>query len=208
MSRRSQKPGGSRQLSLGTLVVVIVLLGVIYWQTGSLPTEVLDAVLGEEGAVTVLTEDGPTDVPTRAAEVAPPQDAPTTEDSTTAVPAQTVTAQPATATPTPQQTRGPTATPQRSRSGLPTIAFADLPVQAQETIALIDAGGPFPFSRDDTVFQNRERLLPLREQGYYREYTVITPGSPDRGARRIVAGSEGELYYTDDHYDSFREVIR
>lgn len=204
MSRRSQKPGGSRQLSLGTLVVVIVLLGVIYWQTGSLPTEVLDAVLGEEGAVTVLTEDAPT----RAAEVAPPQDVPTAEESDGAVPAQTMRDQPATATPTPQQTRGPTATPQRSRSGLPTIAFADLPVQAQETIALIDAGGPFPFRRDDTVFQNRERLLPLHEQGYYREYTVITPGSPDRGARRIVAGSEGELYYTDDHYDSFREVIQ
>ncbi|MBI1295169.1 hypothetical protein GC175_09435 [bacterium] len=202
MSRRSQKPGGSRQLSLGTLVVVLVLLGVIYWQTGSLPTEVLDAVLGEEGAVTVLTEDAPTDAPTRAAQVAPTQDAPT------AVPAQTVTQPPATATATPQQTRGPTVTPQRSRSGLPTIAFADLPVQAQETIALIDAGGPFPFSRDDTIFQNRERLLPLREQGYYHEYTVITPGSPDRGARRIVAGSDGELYYTDDHYDSFREVFR
>ena len=107
--------------------------------------------------------------------------------------------------PTAQQTRGPTP---HSQSGLPTISFNDLPVQAQETIALIDQGGPFPYSKDGSVFQNRERLLPSRNQGYYREYTVITPGSPDRGARRVIGGGEGELYYSDDHYASFREVIR
>jgi ribonuclease T1 len=93
-------------------------------------------------------------------------------------------------------------------NGLPTILFAALPVEAHETIALIDAGGPFPYDQDGAVFQNREGLLPSRPRGYYREYTVITPGEGDRGARRIVGGAEGELYYTDDHYDSFSYVVR
>lgn len=98
----------------------------------------------------------------------------------------------------------PTATP---NDGLRTIALADLPREARDTIRLIGTGGPFPFDRDGLTFQNREELLPQRPRGYYREYTVITPGSRDRGARRIVAGEGGELYYTDDHYDSFRRVI-
>jgi ribonuclease T1 len=95
-----------------------------------------------------------------------------------------------------------------SRSGLPIILYEDLPPEAQETIQLIDQGGPFPFSRDGITFQNREGILPPEPGGYYSEYTVITPGESDRGARRIVAGEEGELYYTDDHYESFKEVIR
>ncbi|MFZ2487400.1 MAG: ribonuclease domain-containing protein [Anaerolineae bacterium] len=109
-------------------------------------------------------------------------------------------------TPKPKATATPR--PQQGVSGLPTIRYDSLPKQAKQTIALIDKGGPFPFNADGTVFQNRERLLPRKSSGYYREYTVITPGSRDRGARRIIAGAEGELYYTDDHYDSFREVIR
>ncbi|MBI3959338.1 MAG: hypothetical protein HY328_11065 [Chloroflexi bacterium] len=96
----------------------------------------------------------------------------------------------------------------RSQSGLPFILYDDLPRQAKETIHLIDDGGPFPFRQDDATFQNREGILPPKPRGFYREYTVITPGSPDRGARRIVAGEDGVLYYTDDHYASFREVIR
>jgi ribonuclease T1 len=113
-----------------------------------------------------------------------------------------------TAEPRATATRQDTPTPQPSRSGLPTIRYQDLPQQAQDTIQLIEQDGPFPFERDGITFQNREGLLPNEARGYYREYTVITPGSRDRGARRIVAGAEGELYYTDDHYDSFREVIR
>ena len=93
-------------------------------------------------------------------------------------------------------------------SGLPVILWADLPPEAQETIELIDQGGPFPYDKDGSTFGNREGILPDRPHGYYKEYTVITPGSRDRGARRIVAGADGELYYTDDHYDSFREVVR
>jgi ribonuclease T1 len=109
--------------------------------------------------------------------------------------------------PTSTATRRATATPMVVLSGLPTIPYDRLPAQARDTIALIQRGGPFPYRQDGAVFQNRERLLPGRPKGYYQEYTVETPGSPDRGARRIVAGNEGELYYTDDHYDSFKQVV-
>jgi guanyl-specific ribonuclease Sa len=83
---------------------------------------------------------------------------------------------------------------------------AVLPPDARETLALIEAGGPFPYRQDGATFQNREHRLPERERGYYREYTVDTPGSPDRGARRIIAGGDppSEFFYTDDHYGSFR----
>jgi ribonuclease T1 len=86
------------------------------------------------------------------------------------------------------------------------IGSAALPPEARETLALIKAGGPFPYARDGTVFRNREGLLPARPRGYYREYTVRTPGARDRGARRIVAGRGGEYYYTRDHYRSFRRI--
>ena len=76
----------------------------------------------------------------------------------------------------------------------------------QQTLALIDAGGPFPYRQDGSVFSNREHLLPAEAHGYYHEYTVPTPGAPDRGARRIVMGSAGEAYYTDDHYRSFWRI--
>ena len=85
-------------------------------------------------------------------------------------------------------------------------AFADLPPEARDTLTRIEAGGPSPYKQDGRVFHNRERLLPQRERGYYREYTVRTPGARDRGARRIVAGREGEYYYTEDHYRSFRRI--
>lgn len=91
-------------------------------------------------------------------------------------------------------------------SGLRWSAAAALPSEARATLALIAAGGPFPYERDGSVFQNRERILPDEARGYYREYTVVTPGSDDRGARRIVAGAGGERYYTDDHYASFRRI--
>ena len=114
-----------------------------------------------------------------------------------------------TPTTTVRPTRRATATPKtQSGSGLATVRYQDLPRQAQDTIRLIDKGGPFPFDRDGITFQNREGILPKKPNGYYHEYTVITPGSSDRGARRIIAGDLAELYYTDDHYDSFREVIR
>jgi ribonuclease T1 len=86
-------------------------------------------------------------------------------------------------------------------------APAGLPPEAIETLQLIERGGPFPHRQDGTVFQNRERLLTERPRGYYREYTVRTPGAPDRGARRIVTGGDPPevYYYTQDHYRSFRQ---
>ncbi len=86
------------------------------------------------------------------------------------------------------------------------VAVAQLPREAVRTLQLIKQGGPFPYRRDGTVFRNRERQLPAHEQGYYREYTVPTPGAKDRGARRIVAGRQSEYYYTEDHYQSFRRI--
>jgi ribonuclease T1 len=93
-------------------------------------------------------------------------------------------------------------------SGLSTVRLDQLPPEAAQTLALIDHGGPFPYDRDGITFANQERLLPQRPNGYYREYTVPTPGSRDRGARRLVVGRDGDVYYTDDHYESFRQVLR
>lgn len=84
------------------------------------------------------------------------------------------------------------------------ICYSDLPSQAHDTLDLIEQGGPYPFEQDGTVFQNREGILPGQSTGYYHEYTVITPGSDTRGARRVVTGEENqEDYYTADHYASF-----
>ena len=98
-------------------------------------------------------------------------------------------------------------TTQRGTTGLATVTTSALPPEARATLALIDRGGPFRHSQDGQVFQNREGVLPRKSSGYYHEYTVETPGSADRGARRIVTGSGGEQFYTDDHYVSFREIV-
>ena len=102
------------------------------------------------------------------------------------------------------QARGPL-------DNLGTVALAALPAEAQKTQGLIRAGGPFPYSKDGVVFGNREQILPRRERGFYREYTVPTPGSRDRGARRIVCGGQRPTlpetcYYTADHYASFKLI--
>lgn len=88
------------------------------------------------------------------------------------------------------------------------VAAADLPPEAREMLVLIDRGGPFRHEEDGGTFGNFEGLLPDHERGYYREYTVDTPGSDDRGARRIVTGSAGEYYWTSDHYQSFERIRR
>ncbi|MFN7855806.1 MAG: ribonuclease domain-containing protein [Acidovorax sp.] len=92
------------------------------------------------------------------------------------------------------------------------ITLAELPPQGRATYALIHEGGPFPYEKDGTVFGNRERLLPSKQRGYYREYTVKTPGARNRGARRIVCGGQPRVpdvcYYTSDHYASFREIVK
>ena len=86
------------------------------------------------------------------------------------------------------------------------VRLDELPPEARETLLRIEAGAPLPYARDGAVFSNRERQLPAHQRGYYREYTVKTPGVRDRGARRIVAGASAEYYYTDDHYNSFRRI--
>lgn len=91
-------------------------------------------------------------------------------------------------------------------SRLATVPVSALPAEVRRTLRLIDAGGPFPYDRDGSVFGNVERLLPPHPRGWYREYTVPTPGERDRGARRIVAGRDGTRYYTADHYGSFALV--
>lgn len=96
-----------------------------------------------------------------------------------------------------------------SASGLPYISQDQLPAEAKDTLELIDAGGPFPYSKDGATFGNREGILPDEAGGFYREYTVPTPGEGDRGARRIVTGDHDSIfYYTDDHYDSFSRIRR
>lgn len=92
------------------------------------------------------------------------------------------------------------------------VAFAKLPKEAQTTDRLIRAGGPFPYPKDGIVFGNRERVLPAQPRGYYREYTVKTPGARDRGARRIVCGGREATrpeacFYTGDHYASFSRIV-
>jgi ribonuclease T1 len=91
------------------------------------------------------------------------------------------------------------------------IRVAELPIQARETYELIRQGGPFPYDKDGAVFGNRERSLPAARRGYYREYTVPTPGSRDRGARRIVCGGPATApqacFFTADHYASFRRIV-
>lgn len=89
-------------------------------------------------------------------------------------------------------------------SGLDVKSLSSLPAEAAKTWQLIESKGPFPYPRNDGVtFENREKRLPQQKSGYYKEYTVPTPGSPDRGARRLVTGSEKEVFYTGDHYSTF-----
>ncbi|MGP3770950.1 ribonuclease domain-containing protein [Streptomyces sp. SDT5-1] len=92
--------------------------------------------------------------------------------------------------------------------GMATVAVGELPEEARDTLELIDDGGPFPYEKDGSVFGNFEGELPKQPRGHYHEYTVRTPGEDDRGARRIVTGTDGETYYTDDHYESFKAVLR
>ena len=94
-----------------------------------------------------------------------------------------------------------------------TVVLATLPAEAQTTYRLILSGGPFPNDKDGIVFGNRERLLPAKARGFYREYTVKTPGARNRGARRMVCGGKPPTqpeacFYSDDHYASFRRIAQ
>ncbi|MET3935919.1 ribonuclease domain-containing protein [Arthrobacter sp. OAP107] len=139
---------------------------------------------------------------------APPGPGP--QGTTTAAPGFSTSAPAAAATPAPAaappsssvgQTTGVPNAP-----GLPTIPESQLPAEGRRTLILIRRGGPYPYTRDGVTFGNFERILPRKASGYYREYTVPTPGESGRGARRIVAGQAGDKYYTADHYASFKFI--
>jgi ribonuclease T1 len=182
----------NRPLVLGSILVIVALIALVLWQSGGRDTRTSSA---DPSALSA--EDASADVGAGeedSGSTGSSDDTPTTEPTETAEP--------------PDPTETPTPEAPQQVSDLPPIAYADLPPEAHDTIELIDEGGPFPYDKDGSTFQNREGILPDRQMGYYAEYTVITPGSPDRGARRIVAGADGEMYYTDDHYASFQEVIR
>ncbi|MFK0237119.1 ribonuclease domain-containing protein [Streptomyces vinaceus] len=103
---------------------------------------------------------------------------------------------------------GSSVSPPAWARGMATVRADALPAQAREVLVLIDRGGPYAYRQDGTVFGNFEKVLPQQKRGYYHEFTVRTPGERDRGARRIVTGEGGEFYYTDDHYETFKAVLR
>ena len=113
-----------------------------------------------------------------------------------------------TATQRPTATSTPANLTRAGPPGMATLSEEELPTEARNTLRLIDNNGPFPHYQDGVVFQNREGNLPRQARSYYHEYTVETPGSRDRGARRIITGDDGEFYYTDDHYANFYWVER
>ena len=111
-------------------------------------------------------------------------------------------------TPNPAMAKGPV-----NFQRLESVSVVELPPQGQGMVSLIYQGGPFRYDKDGVVFGNRERMLPSKDRGYYREYTVKTPGERTRGARRIVCGglkpaAPDACYYTDDHYASFRKIVQ
>lgn len=108
----------------------------------------------------------------------------------------------------PGASSGSVAPPPGWAKGLASVPAGALPQQARDVLALIDEGGPYPYRQDGTVFGNFEKVLPQKKRGYYHEFTVKTPGERDRGARRIVTGEGGEFFYTDDHYKTFKAVLR
>ena len=178
------------------MLCAAVVLGLILLQSGS----------GDDSNATA----GSTSSPTATTTAVATSDATDTATSGTLPTLVEPTATAQTTTPSPQPTRTATEEPEAThtpQSGLPTIAEADLPPEAWDTMQLIYDGGPYPYRQDDGTFMNREGILPDQRRGYYREYTVETPGWHDRGARRIVSGRDGDLYYTDDHYSSFRQIM-
>lgn len=110
----------------------------------------------------------------------------------------------ASAPPAAQDTQAVQQAPCGETSEFEKVDLSQLPPEAADTVELIKQGGPYPYPEDDQVFENREGILPDCEEGYYREYTVETPGEDDRGARRFVTGEGGEFFWTEDHYESFK----
>ncbi|MEZ5231876.1 MAG: ribonuclease domain-containing protein [Acidimicrobiales bacterium] len=178
----------SRWRSVAAAVAVVAAVVVVLLQAGGDDGEVLSPTT----TITTITTTGTATTATAA--TTNTAAAPTTAVGTATVDtAATGTAVPAASTRT------------TLAAGLELVALATLPEEAAETWALVQSGGPFPYDRDGVVFENRERLLPRRDRGDYREYTVPTLGEGDRGARRLVVSDEA-VFYTADHYDSFVQV--
>lgn len=135
---------------------------------------------------------------------APPAAGPQTTTARTVAPSSPAFATSAPAAAPPSSDGKATDVP--NASGLPAVRESQLPAEGRRTLALIRKGGPFPYNRDGVTFGNFERILPRKASGYYKEYTVPTPGESDRGARRIVAGQAGDKYYTPDHYQTFKFI--
>jgi ribonuclease T1 len=129
-------------------------------------------------------------------------DHPNRPAATTSASSSTTSTIPTAASTGPTRSTGST----RSTSTAGAVMLSSLPPQAAQTVHLIQAGGPFPYSQDGVVFDNNEHLLPSHPRGYYHEYTVVTPAASDRATRRIVTGQAGEYYYTGDHYETFHRV--
>lgn len=166
---------------VSTVVTVLLAIGVWWLQSQ-----------GDDGS------DG------RADDPASSSSSPTVSRSSSPAPSTAPSSAP-TAAPSTRATTGSST----DEDGIAYVDLADLPPEAAETVELIDAGGPFPYpGKDGSTFGNFEGVLPDRERGYYAEYTVETPGLDHRGARRIIAGDGGELYWTDDHYESFERIRR
>ncbi len=199
----SQRPRGTSKthISAGLAAVALAIFLLVQWNHGGLPTWLMPAA---SSAVATAQQ------PATRQKIGAPATATKRASATHTSTPRTATQQ-AAATPTVSRrvtSAATTKSSQTTQSGLAAVALRALPPEAQHTVQLIDQGGPFPYTKDGTVFQNREGILPKQPTGYYHEYTVITSGSPDRGARRVIAGKNGELYYTDDHYTTFREVLR
>jgi ribonuclease T1 len=177
------------QRSIVGLVLALVMAVIVWWTQGDGATPGTDAGAGSASATRSAA-------PSASASTS---DSPTHEYTETNTPVSEPSQQ------ADQQSGQRSSTD--PESGLPWVRLAALPPEAAETVDLIDAGGPFPEDEDGGTFGNREELLPDRPSGYYAEYTVPTPGADDRGARRIVAGDAGELYWTDDHYRSFERIL-
>jgi ribonuclease T1 len=187
-------PSRKRTLA-GLFAAVVIAVATWYFQ-------------GDSGGTSTQPTSPPTSVATEAASDQPTY-TPEPTDPATAVPTDESGGDQSTYQPTDGSSPADSSGDVDPDSGLPWIQESELPPEGQHTLELIDAGGPYPYpGKDDTTFTNIEGLLPAQGEGYYKEYTVETPGSPDRGARRIVAGSGGEFYYTDDHYRSFRRIAR
>lgn len=179
-----------RSIGAVALVLVLALALGIWLINGRSPGTPTSA-----GDQTGVTSTSPSNSPEPSAAPSAESVQPSQSDSSTGAPA---------SDPAGEATTAPAIDPD---SGLPTVYLLDLPPEAAETVQVIDNGPPYPYDKDGSTFGNYEGLLPDYERGYYQEFTVETPGSYDRGARRIVEGADAELYWTDDHYASFLRIV-